>query len=308
MKEININSCLQSFLNIKRLWGLSDKTLDAYESFIGMFTSWLSDKNIYSLTDDILLEYVDHHLNRHISKATAATYIRHTKVFLNWLCEEYTLQLNVDKMPLPKAPKKNPYIYNNDDITSIFQTVYGEGRWIDIRNCAIVSLMLDSGLRRNEVCMLMNKSINYSDKIINVLGKGEKDRFVPLGNVTITFMKEYQSCCPFSSDYFFVSKSGEPITSNSIKLFMSKYSKKLPFEFSSHRLRHNFATNYLVDMYEIKGSMDIYALMAVMGHEQIETTQRYLHVANQIIYSRTHISHIDSIHGITAQALNQTYA
>ncbi len=308
MKEKNINNCLQEFLKIKKLCGLSVKTLEDYESFVSIFTSWLNDKNIYSLTDDILLEYVSFLTNRHLSKATRATYIRHAKVFLNWLCEEYQLNLKVNRMPVPKTPKKNPYMYNRDEISLIFQTIYGEGQWIDLRNCAIVSLMLDSGFRRNEICMLTHKDINYMDKVINVFGKGEKERFVPLGNVTSTFMKEYHSRCPFSSDYFFVNKSGEPITSNSIKLFMFKYSKQLPFEFSSHRLRHNFGTNFLVDMYYTKGCMDIYALMSVMGHEQIKTTERYLHVANQIIYTRSHISHIDSIHGITARTLNQNHA
>ena len=71
--------------------------------------------------------------------------------------------------------------------------------------------------------------------------------------------------------------------------------KKLPFEFSSHKLRHNFATNYLLDQYERFGQMDIYQLMAIMGHEDISTTRRYLHEANGILAVRGCISHLDKV-------------
>ena len=264
---------------------------------------------IYALNNAVLLDYVDYHLKRKISKATVATYIRHVKVFLSWLCEEYNLQLAVEKMPVPKTPKKNPRIYTNDEITSIFNVIYGDGRWIDVRNCAIVSLMLDSGLRQSEVSFIKSNDVNLNSKIINIFGKGQKERFVPIGNTTSLYMSYYQSICPYSShEYFFVGKDGAQITSNTIKLFMSKASRKLPFEFSSHKLRHNFGTNFLVDMYEIKGCMDIYALKSLMGHEQIKTTERYLHVANQIIFSRSHTSHVDRISGIAAPVLNQREA
>lgn len=71
--------------------------------------------------------------------------------------------------------------------------------------------------------------------------------------------------------------------------------KILPFEFSSHKLRHNFATNYLLNQYEMFGQMDIYQLMVVMGHEDISTTRRYLHQANNILSAKTYISHLDKL-------------
>ena len=85
------------------------------------------------------------------------------------------------------------------------------------------------------------------------------------------------------------------LTPDSVKHLISKIGKCLPFPFSSHKLRHNFATNYCLDQYEKHGQIDVYSLMILMGHEDVKTTERYLHFAKQIIASRQHISHLDAI-------------
>ncbi len=124
-----------------------------------------------------------------------------------------------------------------------------------------------------------------------------KERTVPLGSLAKGYMKEYLSLCPFPSEMVFVSRRGCPLTCNAVKLLVSRLSSELPFEFSSHRLRHNFATNYCIDQYEERGQVDIYRLMILLGHEDIETTKRYLHHANEIIGARGCISHLDKIYG-----------
>lgn len=130
---------------------------------------------------------------------------------------------------------------------------------------------------------------------MKVRGKGDKKRFVPLGGLAARYMQEYRNLCPFHEKYFFVSRRGESVSRNAIKQLMQKLSEKLPFEFSAHKLRHNFATNYLLDQYEKDGKMDIYKLMIIMGHEDIKTTNRYLHYAMQVIASRENISHLDKV-------------
>lgn len=80
------------------------------------------------------------------------------------------------------------------------------------------------------------------------------------------------------------------------KKLVSKMAKKLPFELSSHKLRHNFATNYCLDQYNAYGQVDIYRLMYLMGHEDVSTTRRYLHFANEILASKGCISHVDAIY------------
>jgi len=157
--------------------------------------------------------------------------------------------------------------------------------------------MYDSGLRQSEVCTLRKSRISFTDNRMIVHGKGDKERTVPLGKLTQRFMREYLALCPYDLDYVFVSRHGSALTCNAVKLFISKLARRLPFELSSHKLRHNFATNYCLDQYEKYGQIDIYRLMYLMGHEDIETTKRYLHFAYEIIASRGCISHLDGILG-----------
>lgn len=283
---------------VKKLAGVTDKTLQCYRDFVGAFLRYLGSMPLSDLTPGIYQGYFLSLYKRQISKASVATYIRHIKIFLKWLQEEYNLPLDAQKIRVPKSPKKNPHIYDDDEIRQIFRVIRKDDSWLSSRNCAVVSLMLDSGLRQNETCTLRRKDLNWQFRYAKVSGKGEKERFVPLGNLSLRFLKEYLEKCPYDGEFVFYTKDGEPMTRNTVKLFMHKLSCGLPFEFSSHKLRHNFATNFLIDQYYEKGSMDIYALLTILGHEDVKTTERYLHIANQVVYSRSHISHMDKVFGL----------
>lgn len=292
-----LDDALKKFLIVKKLAGVTDKTLQCYRDFIGAFLHYLGDITLSDLTPEIYQEYFLSLYKRQISKATVATYIRHIKIFLKWLQDEYGLSLDAQKIHVPKSPKKNPHIYDDEEIRQIFRVIRKDENWLSVRNCAIVSLMLDSGLRQNETCTLRRKDLNWQFRYAKVFGKGEKERFVPLGNLSMRFLREYLEKCPYDGDFVFYTKDGEPMTRNAVKLFMHKLSCELPFEFSSHKLRHNFATNFLIDQYYEKGTMDIYALLTILGHEDVKTTERYLHIANQVVYSKSHISHMDKVFG-----------
>ncbi|MCI8403065.1 MAG: phage integrase family protein [Lachnospiraceae bacterium] len=117
-----------------------------------------------------------------------------------------------------------------------------------------------------------------------------------MGSRTRFFISEYLRLCPFPLDelpFLFVSASGFHLSRNAVKLMIRKTASSLPFDLSSHKLRHNFATNYCVDQMEQSGRVDIYRLMYIMGHEDIKTTNRYLHFACEILAGKGHISHLD---------------
>lgn len=293
-----MSDTFQRFLLFKQLSGVTDKTLQCYRDFVLPFISYSGDMDVSDLTEGIHQDYILTLFKRQLSKATVATYIRHLKIFLVWLQGQYGISVNAENIRVPKSPKKNPYIYNDDEIRQIFDVAREPGGWLSCRNCSMIALMLDSGLRQNEVCTVKVRDLDMINRILKVFGKGEKERFVPIGNLSIHLLQQYFSCCPYSGDYVFYTKSGRPMTGNAVKLFMSKLSSRLPFEFSSHKLRHNFATNFLIDSYNDNGSMDIYALVTILGHEDVRTTERYLHIANQMIYSKGYKSHMDKIGGL----------
>lgn len=290
-----ITDAFPKFILDKQVSGLTEKTIQCYYEFVLPFVNYLGDIDVSELTKGLYQEYILNLFKRQISKATVATYVRHIKIFLVWLQSEYGIDIKAEEIKIPKSPKKNPYIYNDDEIKLIFETAKCSENWLSCRNCSMIALMLDSGLRQNEVCTVKRKDLDVQNRMLKVFGKGEKERFVPVGNLSMNLINEYLSCCPHSGEYLFYTKNGQPMTRNAVKLFMFKLSSKLPFEFSSHKLRHNFATNFLIDSYNDKGSMDIYALLTILGHEDVHTTERYLHIANQMIYSKSHISHIDKI-------------
>lgn len=293
---MTVQQSFENFIFSRRIQGLTDKSISCYVSFIKPFIKFIgSDMEISVVNRDIVNSYIETLFKRALSRATIATYIRHIKIFLKWIEEEYEVCLQADKIKIPKTPKKVLHIYSNEEIKQIFDTVHADEEWIHARNCCIIALMLDSGLRQNEVCTLLRVNINFQSCTMKICGKGNKERIVPFGNITKHYIALYNDLCPYQSEYLLVARHGDNLTPNAVKLFMSKMAKSLPFPFSSHKLRHNFATNYCINQYEQNGKVDIYSLMLLMGHEEVETTQRYLHFAQQIIATKLSISHLDKI-------------
>ena len=217
------------------------------------------------------------------------------KIFLKWYESKNDVEYTADELIIPRTPKKVLRLYTPEDIKLIFETIDSPVPWLTARNKAMVALMLDAGIRQGEVCSLQMVNIYFEKSSMKVCGKGNKERFVPLGNLSAEYLRKYLAVRPYDLPGVFVGRYGEPITCNAVKTMTWNLQKKLPFEFSSHKLRHNFATNYLLDQYERFGQMDIYQLMAIMGHEDISTTRRYLHEANGILAVRGCISHLDKV-------------
>lgn len=298
---MTLETAFEKFIFSRHLNGLSEKSIKCYTTFILPFVDDIGiELNIHSLTRDMVDHYISSLFNRKISRATLATYVRHIKVFLRWVEDNLNIDIMAKTIRIPRTPKKMLRIYNDDEIIAIFNSIYAENKWLTSRNRAIIALMLDSGLRQNEVCTLKKKDVLFHDSMVKVLGKGNKERIVPIGALTSYYLQVYLKQCQFESKNVFVNRRGEALTCDAVKHMMYKLSETLPFEFSSHKLRHNFATNYCLDQYERNGQIDIYKLMVLLGHEDIDTTRRYLHLANQIIASRANISHIDRI----LQAIN----
>lgn len=293
---MTLGEAFEKFIYAKKLQGLAVKSINCYRDNVRPLIAFLGEElQLQELTSDMYNEYIALLTSSNYSRATLASYVRQVKVFLRWLEDEYELNLSTSKLKVPKANQKLVHIYSDDEIRLIFDTISVESEWITARNRAMVALMLDSGLRQNEVCTLQSADISWKRGTLKVLGKGSKERVVPFGNLSRHFMNEYRQLCPFSEGYFFVGRRGSEVTTDSVKHFMNRLAQKLPFAFSSHRLRHNFATNYCLDQYEKYGQVDLYRLMILMGHSDIETTRVYLHHANQIIAAVNAISHLDKV-------------
>lgn len=285
-----------NFILSRKLADLTDKTIQDYRLFIAPLIDFLGkETQVEEITQEQINKYLETIVDKPISKSSKATYIRHIKIFLKWLHKEVKVQYSYKSIRVPKSPKKRVKIYSDEEIKMILDKVVAENELLTIRNKCIIALMYDSGLRQSEVCNLQRKEFDLKNKRMCVHGKGNKDRVVPMGEFTRKLVEKYLDMCPYSSEYLLVNRHGDKLTCNAVKLLISKISKELPFELSSHKLRHNFATNYCIDQYEEKGQVDIFRLSTLLGHEEVETTKRYLHMANEIICTRESVSHLDRI-------------
>lgn len=301
--KMSLHEVLGKFLYQKSLCGLVEKSIENYADFVDMFF-WADCMRDVSQIKDITLDKLDLYTaslyRKNLSKGTIGSYLRHIKIFVRWLEEEEYIEQKISrKVKIPRQPKKNVHIYTENEIHAILEAVnHINIEWLRLRNTALIALMIDSGLRRHELTQIKLKDFGKNFTVLNVHGKGDKERFVPIGQTTRRLIEQYIAAQPFELnkwDYLFMNKGGEPITDNTLKQMMYNLSAQLDFSLSAHKLRHNFATNYCIDQLRRFDRVDIYQLMTLMGHEDIATTQRYLHLANQVVASERNISHLDKI-------------
>lgn len=293
---MTVQQAFEHFIFSRQIMGCTDKTIKTYCELCKPFIDFVgASSDISVLNKDLYNKYIKTLYDRQITQSTRASYTRNFKAFVHWISEEYEIDLQYDKIRVPKTPKKVLHIYTDDEIRQIFTTVQADEKWIVARNQCIIALMLDSGLRLNEVCTIQRIDIDTQSQTLKINGKGNKERIVSFGLFSQKYLELYNNLCPYICEHLFVNALGEPLTNNAVRLFMQKIAKNLPFPFSAHKLRHNYATNYCINQLEQNGQVDIYSLMILMGHEDVATTERYLHFARQIIASKSAISHLDKV-------------
>lgn len=294
---MTLQESLDEFLFHKKLAGLSPATVSDYQTFLTIMVKAIGPLTpLESLSYQTVSNYILSLYDRSLSRSTVATYIRNTRIFLRWVYQEHGLSFNSSKIKVPKSPKKIVHIYTDTEIQYLFSCIQTSIPWITARNSAIISLMLDSGIRQKEVCELLKANIDKQRMVMKVTGKGAKDRLVPLGYISSLFLEDYLSQCPYADTaYVFVDRFGLPLSGNAVRVFVNRLQKQLPFDLSSHKLRHNFATNYCVDNLRKNGNSCVYDLSILMGHESMETTKKYEHFAHELLAAENNHSHLDQV-------------
>lgn len=296
--DMTLGEAFEDFLYTKEVDGLKPGSIKNYRVTIGYFLDSMGlDTPLETISLKMVQEYTKSLLNGSVARATAASYIRNIRIFLRWCYREYdSLQFNPIKIKQPKSPKKNVHIYKDDEIRLILEMIKTSVSWITARNRAAISLMLDTGIRQAEICSLQKINIDRERHMLKVTGKGDKDRFVHVGDFALRLLDEYLSMCPYKdSKYAFIDRRGHMLSGNAIRLFVNRLQKQLPFELSSHKLRHNYATNFCIDSLERTGQTCVQDLGILMGHESIETTKRYEHFAHELVAAKNAHSHLDQV-------------
>lgn len=274
---MTIRECIYDFLIEQQVRGNSPKTQKHYFRCLGLFERFQSPKNpdISAVSVSDCKAYYIHLSNRNVSSVTVQTYIRALRAFLSWCYLEGYISENIPKkFRLPKAQKKKIDILTDSEVEQLFRCLSGRD-FISIRNYCIVALMIDSGLRLNEVVTIRRDKIHIAEGYAIVNGKGNKERFVPLGLNSKRALLRYCAIVPNKEKEtpLFVKDTLIPIKESTVKqLFRKLKSRSGIPRLHPHLLRHTFATRY------IERGGDIYSLQSILGHTSLEMVKKYVHL------------------------------
>lgn len=196
--------------------------------------------------------------------------------FFNWMVKNGQLNANPAKGVLnPKQGRHLPKNINIDDINQLMDIKYNDP--LSVRDRTMLELMYGSGLRLSELVGLNCKTLNLIDGEVRVVGKGNKERKLPLGRESIKWLRHWLSMRDFLSphdDALFISKLGKRISPRNVEKRFEQWGIKqgLSVHIHPHKLRHSFATHML------EASGDLRAVQELLGHADLSTTQVYTHL------------------------------
>jgi site-specific recombinase XerD len=149
--------------------------------------------------------------------------------------------------------------------------------WLPLRDTAILELFYSCGLRISELLALDVKHVDFIGEAVKVVGKGSKERIVPVGGPALSAIQRYRQAAAVSSGPLFLSTRLRRITQQAVDQLLKKYLKlsSIPFAISPHKLRHSFATHLL------DAGADLRSVQALLGHASLSTTQIYTHVTKE---------------------------
>ena len=275
---------LDKFITNQKVIGNTKETIEYYKKRIGYFISFVKDKEISNVVIDDYNSYAIYLINKitdkgtNLSSATIKTTLNASKIFLKYSYDNKYMISDLYKNIKPyKQMKKTIVVLSAEDINKLLNS-QNEFTIIGLRNLLAISLMLDAGLRVSEVVNLNVEDISKELGVIKVLGKGKKERLVPLTDSIIKYYDKYVFLASlYSGALFLDSDTGLRMTSSGISQMLRRIKKEQHFnKLHPHYLRHTFATLFLVN------GGDPVHLQLILGHTTLYMTEQYLHLANQM--------------------------
>jgi len=264
--------------------GLSANTIQAYNRDLLGFFEFLKTRGVAPLRvgQDDLVSFVGEKRSQLGSRSLARCLVS-IRMFYRFCVTEGKITSNPARlMGIPKLYQHLPHILSRDEVEALLlqpdcQTLLGK------RDKAMLETLYATGLRVTELIGLRMHNFNLEAGFIRTLGKGSKERIIPMGGKAIHALKEYlQNARPAldrkrKSSYLFLNRRGNPMTRQGFWKILKHYALKAGISRSvtPHTLRHSFATHLL------EGGADLRSVQIMLGHSDISTTQIYTHVARE---------------------------
>lgn len=281
---------IKEFISILRYEkNLSDNTTESYQRDLYKFIEFLKEKSIKDfdqVDSKIISQFFDLQRKNGLTSSTSARYMTSIKRFFSYLEDNNYIRKNPTIiLSKVKISRKLPEVLSFFEVDQILKMPNVEDV-AGLRDKAILELLYSSGLRVSELINLKINDLFFNDEIVRVLGKGSKERIVPMGSSAIEWIKKYLiHSRPLlenkmkSQNYLFLNKRGTKLSRMAIWQIVDKYSKEagIEKEIHPHIFRHSFATHLL------EGGADLRAVQEMLGHADISTTQIYTHVDRNYI-------------------------
>jgi len=281
---MNWDSSFKNFKNYLKLErGLSDNSIKSYDFDLILFKKFLDLNQIKDTPLNCKSETIKNYLYKNLSNKKSRSQARSIsalKSFFNYLVFEGLIKDSpISNIEAPKLERKLPEVLTEDEINQLIKSVdlnhvFGQ------RNKTIIEVLYGTGIRVSELVNLKLSNIFFRESILKVNGKGDKERFVPLGKIASTEIKTYinirdrMKIDSKNTDILFINRYGRKLTRSMIFKIITDASKSIGLEkkISPHTLRHSFATHLL------KNGADLRTIQLILGHESITTTEIYTHL------------------------------
>jgi site-specific recombinase XerD len=280
--QLRVADLVGSFLTHQEDRNHSPKTVRWYRDMLGRFLAFAGeDTRLRELTPDAVRSYQHSVQATDTSKFTRHAYMRTLKTFVRWLeREEYIEPRLAHRIEMPKVPRYDDVtidVLSDDEITRLLH-VLEPTTDVGSRNRAIVCLMLECGLRLDEVVSLQVNDVRVKDMYLRVHGKGDKESYVPIGPTTQKALARYSEHFRIPASpaqlAFFLNIYGEPLGYEAVKSTFDRLAKASGISrLHPHLLRHTAATRMLAN------GADIHSVQRLLRHSDIRTTLRYAHLA-----------------------------
>ena len=267
---------------------LSPKTVEAYLHDVTMLEDYLEGTDLKKVTLEDLQHFVQKLVEDGIATRSQARIVSGIKAFYRFLVYDGTLQDDpAELLNAPKIGMHLPDVLSVPEIEAIIAVIdlsTPEGH----RNRALVEVMYGCGLRVSEVVTLKLSHLFFDEGFIKVLGKGNKERYVPIGNMARKMITLYVEGArkkvkvkKGEEDYLFLNRRGRHLTREMVFMLVKKWAAEAGIEksISPHTFRHSFATHL------VEGGADLRAVQQMLGHESITTTEIYTHLDKDYIRS-----------------------
>lgn len=283
--QTQITSYLEYCLTQKRL---DEKTIKAYKIDLFQFSDGISTTSLLEITPSILENYIKK-LHEKYKPKSVKRKIASIKAFFHYL--EYRniiIQNPFNKIQIHfREPVILPKTIPLYIVEKFLSTIYSQRsnaktdyqKRNALRDAAVAELLFSTGIRISELCNLKNNDVNLIDGIILIYGKGSKERLLQIGNSSVLdILREYKNNFyqkTLQCDHFFTSQSGKPLSDQSVRRMINKYSSiaSIDLHITPHMFRHTFATSLL------EADVDIRYIQEMLGHSSINITEIYTHVA-----------------------------